>query len=95
MNDLPIFQTARALNIKRRSMGLKLFIVCALALAMCIPAFFVSDLVNDRTSRASDVVREVSSHVGGLQTFLGPTLAIPYSVPAQTAGDRTERTAIT
>ena len=87
MNDLPIFQTAGALNFNRRSMGLKLFVVCALALVMSIPAFFVDGLVNERTHRAADVVKEIGEHVGGQQTFLGPTLAIPYSVPAQTASD--------
>jgi inner membrane protein len=64
-------------------MGLKLFIVCGLALMMTIPAFFVGDLVDERTHRANDVVREISSHSGGQQTFLGPTLAIPYTVPAR------------
>lgn len=69
-------------------MGLKLFIVCALALAMTIPAFFVDDLVEERTHRANDVIREISSHSGGQQTFLGPTLAIPYTVPAQPGGEQ-------
>jgi len=63
-------------------MGVKLLIVCALALVMTIPALFVDGLVDDRTHRASDVVKEISSHVGGQQTFLGPTLAIPYEIPA-------------
>ena len=63
-------------------MGLKLFIVCGLALVMTIPAFFVDDLVDERTHRQNDVVKEISNHVGGPQSFLGPTLAIPYSVPA-------------
>jgi inner membrane protein len=68
-------------------MGIKLFIVCGLALLMAIPAFFVSGLVDDRTKRAEDVVKEISSHVGGPQTFLGPTLAIPYSIPPQSPAD--------
>ena len=63
-------------------MGVKLLIVCVLALVMTIPALFVDDLVDDRTHRASDVIKEISSHVGGQQTFLGPTLAIPYDIPA-------------
>jgi inner membrane protein len=62
---------------------LTLFLVCGLALMMTIPAFFVGDLVDERTHRANDVVREISSHSGGQQTFLGPTLAIPYTVPAR------------
>ena len=69
-------------------MGMKLIIVCALVLLMTIPAFFVSGMVDDRT-RAKDVVKDVSSHVGGPQTFLGPTLAIPYSVPPQLRGEST------
>jgi inner membrane protein len=64
------------------SMGLKLLIVCGLALAMMIPAFFVEGLLSDRTARASVVSDEVSAQVGGPQTFLGPTLAIPYHMPS-------------
>lgn len=78
MNDVPTFQPHLQARIKARSMGLKLFIVCGLALVMTIPGFFVDDLVDERTHRANDVVREISNHVGGQQTFLGPTLAIPY-----------------
>ncbi|MBS1801994.1 MAG: cell envelope integrity protein CreD [Acidobacteria bacterium] len=81
MNGGQMFQQQVQSRIKSRSMGLKLFIVCGLALVMTIPAFFVDDLVDERTHRANDVVKEISSHVGGSQTFLGPTLAIPYSIP--------------
>ena len=83
MNNPPLFQSATAPKIKSRSMGLKLFIVCALALAMTIPAFFVDDLIDERTHRQNDVAREISGHVGGQQTFLGPILAIPYIIPPQ------------
>jgi inner membrane protein len=62
-------------------MGLKLFVVCALALALAIPGLFIWALVDDRSKSASDVVKEISDDVGGQQTFLGPTLAIPYSLP--------------
>jgi inner membrane protein len=37
------------------------------------------------------VIREISDHVGGQQIFLGPTLAIPYSIPAQSAGSMTKQ----
>jgi len=83
LNDAPMFQPQLQARSRSRSMGLKLFIVCGLALMMTIPAFFVGDLVDERTHRANDVVKEISSHSGGQQTFLGPTLAIPYNVPAQ------------
>jgi inner membrane protein len=68
-------------------MGIKLIVVCGLALVMTIPALFVGGLVSDRTNRAADVIRELSGYVGGQQTFLGPTLAIPYNIPPQSQGD--------
>src|SRR5271154_1955623 len=70
-------------------MGMKLIVVCGLILLVTIPALFVSGSVDDRTARAENVVKDVSSHVGGPQTFLGPTLAVPYSSPAQSPGDST------
>jgi inner membrane protein len=66
-------------------MGVKLMVVCGLALFMTIPSFFVSSLLDERTSREADVVKEISAHVGGQQTFLGPTLAIPYIIKAKDA----------
>jgi inner membrane protein len=59
-------------------MGIKLIIVGVLALVMTVPAIFVGALIDDRTSRAARVTQEISSRSGGRQTFLGPTLAIPY-----------------
>ena len=78
-----MFQSDFGSKIKSRSMGVKLLTVCVLALAMCIPALFVNGLLDDRTHRASEVVRDVSNLVGGQQTFLGPTLAIPYTIPTE------------
>jgi inner membrane protein len=62
-----------------RSMGVKLIVVCFLALVMTIPALFVWALIEDRSERAQQVVTEVSNLVGGPQTFLGPVLAVPYT----------------
>ena len=76
-------------RLRTWSMGMKLIVVCFLALLMLIPAFLVESLVQDRKSREADVVKEVSQNVGGQQTILGPILAIPYStaadLPAQPA----------
>ncbi len=77
-------------RFKSRSMGVKLIVVCALALFMTIPAVFVESLVEDRTSRAQEVVKEISSLVGGQQTFLGPTLAVPYNIPPPSPSDRAQ-----
>jgi inner membrane protein len=74
-------------KLKSRSMGAKLLVVCGLALVMTIPELFVSGLVEDRTERAASVLQEISNYVGGQQTFLGPTLAIPYIIPPQSAVD--------
>jgi len=87
MSSLSPLQAELQTRIRSRSMGLKLLVVCGLALLMTIPSFFVEGIVDDRTARARDVVKEVSSHVGGQQTFLGPTLAVPYTIPAQTPTD--------
>ncbi|MDP3660237.1 cell envelope integrity protein CreD [Phenylobacterium sp.] len=76
-------RTAAAVSawVPGRSMGLKLLLVCGLALLMSIPALFVFALLSDRTNRAEEVVRDVGGLVGGQQTFLGPVLAVPYAAP--------------
>ena len=85
MNDLSTWHSA--LQSKLRSLGVKLFVVCGLALLMLIPALLVGGLVEERTTRETQVVNEISAHVGGQQTFLGPTLAIPYRIPPQPGKD--------
>jgi inner membrane protein len=81
MNDVTGLSVNLPFRFKSRSMGLKLIVVCMLAFFMMIPSFFVESLVEERTTRAADVVKEISAHVGGQQTFLGPTLALPYTIP--------------
>lgn len=68
------------LPFPRRSLGLKLLLVCALALLMSIPALMVFGLLMDRTNRAESVAAEVGGMMGGPQTFLGPVIAVPYTV---------------
>lgn len=89
MSDFSLLQSSLPVRPKSRSMGVKLIVVCGLALFMAIPAFFVEGLIDERTSRAADVTREISGHVGGRQTFLGPTLAIPYSIAPRTPAEST------
>jgi inner membrane protein len=69
-------------GLRSVSMGVKLLLVCGLALLMMIPALFVGGVVRDRTTREAEVIADVSGRVGGAQTFLGPVLAIPYTVPS-------------
>ena len=87
MSDLSTLQNAVQTRFKSLSMGFKLIVVCGLALMMTIPALFVFALVNERKNRAEEVTREVSRNVGGKQTFLGPTLAIPYDIAPQSQND--------
>lgn len=89
MSDLSILQQTVQNRLKSMSVGLKLIVVCGLALMMFIPSLFVFDLVRERRGRADDVAREISHSVGGKQTFLGPTLAIPFEVPPQAKTDTT------
>ncbi len=61
-----------------RSVGLKLLLVCVLALAMAIPAGFVWALVYERERNAEQAVESVSEARGGRQVLLGPVLIAPY-----------------
>jgi len=72
--------------INSRSIGVKLIVVSALAVSMTIPGLFVGSLVEERTQRAAEVVRQISGISGGQQTFLGPTLVIPYKSSSQGSG---------
>lgn len=70
---------APASSLPRRSAGLKLLLVCGLALMMSIAALFVFALLMDRSNRAQQVADEVGGLMGGPQTFLGPVIAVPYT----------------
>ena len=80
MSDSPTSYQGSQNQFNSRSMGMKLIVVCALAVFMTVPVFFVRGMVEDRTERAADIVREISGYSGGQQTFLGPTLLVPYKI---------------
>ncbi|MEM6625381.1 MAG: cell envelope integrity protein CreD [Pseudomonadota bacterium] len=96
--DAPI---ARGLDFNRfvpkRSFGLKLLLVCALALLMAIPAGFVWAVVFDREANANDAVASVSHLRGGRQTVLGPVIVVPFTreivetIPTNQPGVMTEQ----
>src|SRR6478736_5707517 len=54
LNDTQMLRSSLQSKFSSRSMGVKLLIVCVLALVMTIPALFVNGLVDDRTRSASD-----------------------------------------
>ena len=86
MNQFSALPLTTFIRNRSRSMGIKLVVVGFLALLMAIPSFFVVDIVEERTNRAKDVIQEISNHVGGQQIFLGPVLAIPYTIPPSYKG---------
>ena len=86
MSQISVTPLSVLVRNRTRSMGIKLVVVSFLALLIAIPAIFVSNIVEDRTNRAKDVVQEISSHVGGQQIFLGPVLTVPYTVPPSYKG---------
>lgn len=65
--------------VPQRSAGLKLLLVCGLALLMAIPALFVFGVVAERSSGQNRAMAEISQKVGGQQSVLGPVLAVPWS----------------
>lgn len=70
------FDVARLLP--QRSFGLKLILVCALALMMAIPAGFVWVLFNARYHDAQAAIFEVADLRGGQQDLMGPAISVPY-----------------
>jgi len=71
MTDASIFQSGIQANFKSRSMGLKLLVVCVLAMLMTIPTLFVWGLVEERSQGAENAAQQSSSHMAEQQTFLG------------------------
>ena len=67
MNDLTLSLSGAQLWNKSRSIGMKLIVICGLALLMVIPSFFVADLVEDtgilwaRSSPRASFSAEVSA----------------------------------
>ena len=53
MNDLTVSLSGAQLWNKSRSVGMKLIVICGLALLMVIPSFFVAGLIEDRTTQGN------------------------------------------
>ena len=76
MSDYSISQPSLSSRISSRSMGMKLMLVCVLALLMTIPSFFVSGLVDERAQRAENAARQASGNGNGQQTLLGSSIRV-------------------
>ncbi len=64
--------------VPQRSFGLKLLLVCALAVLMAIPAGFVWMLVYARSTDANIAIAEVAQLRGGQQVLMGPAIVVPF-----------------
>lgn len=64
--------------VPQRSFGLKLILVCALALMMAIPAVFVWALVYQRSTDANRAIDDVAQLRGGMQDLMGPAITVPF-----------------
>ena len=53
-------------TLQPRSLGLKLILVCALALVMWLPSFFVNNLVQERSQGTAEVTQQNAPAVSGL-----------------------------
>jgi len=62
------------------SITVKLVSIGFLVLILLIPSSWIQDLMNERQSRAEDVMQEVSSKWSGSQTLSGPILVIRCKV---------------
>jgi inner membrane protein len=70
------FDLARLLP--QRSFGLKLMLVCALALSMAVPAGFVYMIFTQRAIAAQTAIMDVTSLQAGSQNLMGPVIIVPF-----------------
>jgi inner membrane protein len=79
-------------RIPARSFGLKLLLVCGLAVLMGLPILLLYALTADRANRSQTVFAEVGQTLGGSQSALGPVLLIPWERVIVEDGKATRQT---
>ena len=76
MNGFSFSQSSFQPRAVSRSMGMKLMLVCVLALFMTIPSFFVRGLVEERAQRAEASARQMSGNADSRQTLFGSSIRV-------------------
>ncbi len=66
------------MNWFKESVTIKLGFIAVLTLVLLIPSSLVQNLINERASRQSDMMQDVSDKWSASQLIRGPVLAIPY-----------------
>jgi inner membrane protein len=79
------FQKPKVELSKGRLLGLKFFLLGALALFLTIPLFMVLALVQEREQRFRSTTAEIAQQWGGIQQLTGPVLVVP-AVIAENSG---------
>ncbi len=62
----------------RQSVGVKIFLIAAIVLALLIPLALLQGLIRERQMLRDEAQREVSAMWGQAQTLGGPVLSVPY-----------------
>ena len=68
----------------------KVVIIGIITIALMIPSLMIMNLVEERSNRKTEVVNEVSSKWGQLQTIAGPYISIPYYEEVKKSGVASE-----
>jgi len=76
MTDYSITQPALPATATSRSMGMKLILVCALALLMTLPSLFVGGLVDERSQGPEHAVQAAQERAAGPHVLLGSTIKL-------------------
>jgi len=71
-------QRSKFANWLRNSITARMLVVGFLLLVLLIPLEFVKSLINERTYRQEEVVREINNKWGNEVVLSGPILMIPY-----------------
>ena len=75
----------------RGSPGFKLVLILGLSLLMLIPMTMVSFRIEERQERQRSVLDDFNKSWGPSQVVRGPTLVIPYEMPAASGGNGMDR----
>lgn len=66
------------MNWLKESVTVKLAFIAVLTLLLLIPSLLIENLIQERTGRQEETVKEVSDQYSGSQLIQGPVLVIPY-----------------
>src|SRR4030095_12674171 len=63
----------------KNKLFIKAVVMFVMALFLCIPTFFIMELIKERKQRQLEAVSEISSKWATRQTVSGPLLMVPYN----------------